>query len=98
MEIVVPKNVRDYLSSLNQLMERFPTIVPAPEAAKFMGISEKRLHDALMYGTAFGFGWKVNQRNEFYISSARFYMDSIAPFSKAGAVLVWEDSHEKNHS
>ena len=84
VDIVIPENVRDYFSRLTQLMERCPDVLGVDEAAEFLRINPTRLRDALISGVSYGYGWKVNSRSEYYISSQQFYMNCTQDWARAG--------------
>lgn len=94
MEIFVPTNVRDYFSRLNELMERCPDVLTVDDAAEFLRISPKRLRDALSSGVSYGYGWKVNARSEYYISSQQFYMNCTQDWARAGVLKFGGDLSE----
>ena len=81
---IVPDNVVDYFVRLKALMKEHPDELKVDEAAEFLRINPKRLRDALISGVSYGYGWKVNTRSEYYISSQQFYMNCTQDWARAG--------------
>lgn len=84
VEIVIPPNVKDYFNRLNKLMEDHPDVLTPEQAAEFLRIKPERLRDALSSGVSYGYGWKVNSRQQYYISSQQFYMNCTQDWARAG--------------
>lgn len=88
MEIMVPENVVECLEQLDKLMKEYPLVIPLPAAAEFLHMDQVSLRRGIANGRFGGEGWKVNTRNEFYISSARFYMYFMAPWANTGVLKI----------
>lgn len=92
MEIYVPPNIKDYFARLYELMERYPDVIRLEDAAEFLRITPQRLRNALMSGVSYGYGWKINSRSDFYISSQQFYMNCTQDWARAGVLKFGGDA------
>lgn len=86
----IPKNVVDYFTRLDALMEQYPVSLPLEAAAEFLGMDPRNLRSAIHTGTSFGMGWKITSRWSYYINSAQFYMAATSAWARAGVFQAGE--------